>query len=285
MESNQPHDIYGPERHGRREKDIESDGHEIWDLNLTGGPENPGALEDIIGDGIQEARAHNAIIDESTARTIARTLAHALDGEAPNLDAFASDARIDRIGIEAEYFQLLDFPELPDIVLSWIDWLATYLLYRVHPDGPRPLAVPLSAADVPRQLVRDTSYIDGVELTLHRPAGLLEVGQALMHDRLQELINFYGDSMRAFLTLPDVNAAELELLRQFKELYVGSFEDATDALYGLSDLHEWNAELSEWAEARGLADMVAIDMEQMELRVRDIYDLVELKGRIYAFNR
>jgi hypothetical protein len=30
---------------------------------------------------------------------------------------------------------------------------------------------------------------------------------------------------------------------------------------------------------------VAIDMEQMELRVRDIYDLVELKGRIYAFNR
>lgn len=56
------------------------------------------------------------------------------------------------------------------------------------------------------------------------------------------------------------------------------------ALYGLVELDEWESQLERWANERGIdPDAVTISHEIIARQTREIYDLVETHGAVYAF--
>jgi hypothetical protein len=284
MEPEDKHTIYRLGRHGKREKDIEAAGIQRWDPNLAGGVENAEALEDIIGDGITDAEHHNADIDLSTARTIARAIANAL-GDAPALDKFAATGEGDRLRLEQEYLELNDNPTTPAIVRHWIDWLASFLFWRAHPEHPRPLAYPAQAGELPAVLVRDQIAIAGGAIELYRPASQTDDDRATMICAIEDLIAAKGHAAQAFLSLADIDASSLDLEAKFNDVYIGDYDDIDDVIAGLTDFHDWEVELEVWAERRGLGGMVALDRDEIEKMTRETWDIVELEGRCYVFNQ
>jgi hypothetical protein len=284
MEPEKKHTIYGISKHGRREQNLEAAGIEPWDPNLAGGVENAEALEDIIGDGIADAEHSRTDIDLSTARAIARVLANAI-GDAPALDHFAATGDGDRLIIEEEFLNLHENPTTPDIVRIWIDWLASFLFWSHHPEHPRPIAYPAHANELSRLLVRDRVDIGGVEVEMYRPASQSREDQALMAERTAELLAARGDLARAFLSLPDVDASLPNIAGLLDDLYIGVFDDIDEVLANITEYPDWEVELEKWAEQRGLIGMVALDRDEIEKMTRETWDIVELEGRCYVFNR
>ena len=278
------HTIYRNMRHGQHERPVEETGLDGGDPNLAGGIENAEAIEDIVGDGIVEARHAGSNIDEGTARTIARALANALNASAAHLDSFASTGVGDRRFLEQEYFELYGDDTTPEVIRSWIDWLASFLFWRDFPDHPAPLQMPSSAAELPGMLVPGTVIIDDQRIQLNWPASITTQLQALSSERLTPLLVAHGEAFRAYLTLPDINATDDTLLDNFQEHFEGVYDDIDDIMDNLSELRDWEAQLEAWALDRGLSGMVSIDREEVAAVTRTMWDIVEIGGRCYVFH-
>jgi len=284
MEPEKKHTIYRLGKHGRREQDLESAGIEPWDPNLAGGIENAQALEDIIGDGITDAEHGKTDINLSTARTIARAVANAL-GDAPALDRFAATGEGDRLLIEREYLDLFENPTTPDIVRTWVNWLASFVFWNEHPEHPRPIAFPAIAAEIPRFLVRDTINVPDSPIEFYRPASSPEEERTATLGRINYQIEEYGSRLRAYLTLADVDATSPTLIEDLEANYIGVYRDVTEIISTLTDFDEWESDLEEWASERGLRGMVALDVDEIEKMTRETWNIVELEGRCYVFSR
>ena len=63
-----------------------------------------------------------------------------------------------------------------------------------------------------RLLVRTTLTTSGTPVTVYVPASLDAGGMEQLIVRLEECDEFFGPAFRAFLSLPDVNAAAADLL-------------------------------------------------------------------------
>jgi len=285
MESKENHNIYGINRHGRRERPVEDAGIDGGDPNLAGGIENAEALEDIIGDGIVEANNAETVIDETTARTIARALTHALDDNSPALDAFARTGEGDRLAIEQEYFELYTNESTPDIVRNWINWLATYLFRRDFPETAPDLDLPYDAAVLPGMLILQSMNIGGNLTRFRRPADQTELSRAAMIARLETLLSEIGDPLRAYLGLPDVDASREDLVDRFRVDFAGEFKDLASAVDAVTEISGWERQLRAWAIDRGLEGMVAIDREKVEQLAREVWDIVTYGGRCYVFDK
>lgn len=92
------------------------------------------------------------------------------------------------------------------------------------------------------------------------------------------------DALQAFLALSDVNAGTDDIMESFHEAFVDTFESDEQALRALSPFEEWENDLAEWCIDHGI-EHEALDWNLAPLmtRLRDIYDLVKLNGKIYAF--
>lgn len=208
------------------------------EIDLTGVVRQDDALNDVIGDAIGEARA-DGVLPDWGARTIARALANEchdpLNGA---LHHFAVTGRFDPAVLADELIDLDEShndPELHERVF----WLDMYVASKVEA---------ARRADV----------------NVEAPSPLVDQGVAE-----------HGDAFRAFLRLPDTNAAEDDLLECFTDFYLGVY-DSMDAIMADLALGEVTPE----DEAQWAAEGVTRD----EL-VRATWDIVEIDGKLYVFTK
>ncbi|MBX9719632.1 MAG: hypothetical protein K2X36_12450, partial [Microbacteriaceae bacterium] len=178
-------------------------------------------------------------------------------------------------------------PRTGGLAREWINWLGTYLLHsEPHPDLPDGDEVEAARALLRTTLVTDQLNVGGVTLTVNIPASLTGLELREVVARLEQLPEIFEQSFHAFLTLPDVDASAENVADLFEQYFVGRFESEDDAIDGLTPIDEWETRLGEWTAELGLpAEAVTLDRSVISAQLREVYDVVEMEGRIYAFIR
>lgn len=151
------------------------------------------------------------------------------------------------------------------------------------PDGDQ---VEAARALLRSTLVTDQLNVGGVTLTVNIPASLTGPELREVVARLEQLPEIFEQSFHAFLTLPDVDASAENMADLFEQYFVGRFESENDAIDGLTPIDEWETRLGEWTAELGLpAEAVTLDRSVISAQLREVSDVVEMEGRIYAFIR
>ena len=236
-------------------------------------------------EGITSATEAGTEIDARTARTIAHILGRAF-GSQSALAEFGRTGEGVYHSLREEYLALYVDESIPPVVKEWIDWFGTYLVQRDGTGSGRQFMGADRTPDLDRLLVRATVSVDGVPHVVHAPATVNGSGITCLGEQLSNSPEARTAAFWAFLSFPDVNAADPNLVESFQDSFIEEFRTIEDALYGLTELTDWEADLRTFAEDRGLLpDAVSIDHDVIENQTRDVYDLVEIGGSIYAFNR
>ncbi|HEY5320220.1 MAG TPA: hypothetical protein VIJ76_05015, partial [Galbitalea sp.] len=122
--------------------------------------------------------------------------------------------------------------------------------------------------------------------TVHLPANYHGADVSGLAETLTELSLNEDPALQAFLSLPDVNAMNGDIMESFHEAFAGTYRDAEAALRALSPLEEWESDLAKWVIEHGVEHgALQWKLEPILARLRDVYDLVEWKGTIHAFNK
>lgn len=241
----------------------------------------PGRIEA----GITAALEQKREVHLDTARAIAEALSQAISDDSV-LARFADTGQGNYLALREEYLPLYGEPTTPAEVRRWIDWFGTFLVRRENTGSGRRFMNEHSDPVLERVLVRTILESQAGQVTVHLPATLNAREIIALTARLETLDELFGTSFKAFLTLPDVNAADPNLMESYRETYVGSFRTIEEALYALTPLEDWETELENWAADHGLGpETVRINLDTIEATMREIFDLVERNGLLHAFNK
>lgn len=244
-----------------------------------------GRFGQLIADGITTAMAKNTEIDDGTARCIAHALGRAY-GRSSTLAQFGRTGEGTYLNLRDEYLELYADDRASPATKELIDWFGTYLVQQEGIGSGRTYMNEHLPPKLGQLLVQTSVHIDDQRFAVHVPA-TSDSGEI---DKLVETLTLLklpeDRALQAFLSLPDVNAADPNVLESFRESYVGSYGDIENAVREFSPLEDWEVELSNWAADHGLPeDAVTIRTEPIEALVRETYDLVEWKGQIHVFNK
>lgn len=243
------------------------------------------SLSERIEVGIAAALEQKREMHLDAARAIAEALSQAV-GDDSVLARFADTGQGNYLALREEYLPLYGEPTTPTEVRRWINWFGTFLVQRENTGSGRRFMNENIEPVLERVLVRTVLESQAGPVTVHLPATLDAREIIALTARLEALDELFGTSFKAFLSLSDVNAADVNLLESYRETYVGSFRTIEEALRALTPLEEWEAELSTWATAHGLdAETVRMDLDAVEVTMRTMHDLVERNGLLHAFNR
>jgi hypothetical protein len=248
-------------------------------------PENGHALLETIEGGIDAARERQADITEHTARAIARAVANALGDYGRTLDEFARVGSGSYATVSEELLEVYNDPTTPAQVRTWIDWLGTYLVMRDFPDTSRQYIGSGPDPDLSRLLIPEWPKLGEEHELIYVPATKTGDDIQELTAGLVTLIEKHGDSLRAFLRLPDVDATSPNLLESFEQTFCGTYLDMDDVVLNVTEMSDWETELQQWAMERGIAGAVYIDRAAIEEQTREVYDIVELEGRCHVFYR
>lgn len=242
-----------------------------------------------IYEGTTSAQREGREIDDETARRIARVLGRAL-GRGSRLAEYGRTGHTDEPGtyeaLREEYLDLYIDPSTPQKVREWIDWFGTYLVGREQRSSGRQFMNEQLPPTLQLLLVETPVTIGGQTFTVHVSADRTQTNVDELRRGLEILELRNNDALQAFLSLPDVDATSTDLMESFEESFVGSFPSVEAALRGLLEVDEWEAGLQGFAAERGLLpEAVTLDLRVIEAQTREIYDLVEHKGAVYAFNK
>jgi hypothetical protein len=243
-------------------------------------------FQHFIIDGIADASDKHEEIDVLTARSIAHVLGRAF-GRTSALADFGRTGNGSYEALRDEYLALYTDETTPAEIKEWINWFGTFLVQREGSGSGRQFMGADRTPDLSRLLVQTRVDGGGGFHLLHAPASLTTVELDQLVERLTTgLEEAATGALWAFLALPNVNAADPNLLESFNDSYIGEFPHIWDALYGLTELTEWERELKAFAEERGIfPEAVNIDLDIIENQTRDVYDLIEIGGILYAFNK
>jgi hypothetical protein len=103
----------------------------------------------------------------------------------------------------------------------------------------------------------------------------LEAGQLPDSSLIRYGIGQHGDAFRAYLSLPDVDPERDDLIKSFRDFYIGTYESIEAVVQELADGVVTQDDLDQWA-----VDGITLD----EL-VRATWDIVELNGRFHVFTK
>lgn len=251
----------------------------------TAKPENGEALLETIEDGIDAARERQADITEHTARTIARAVANALGDNGRTLDDFARNGSGSYASLSEELLDVYNDQITPPQVRIWIDWLGTYLVMHDFPDTSRQYMGPGPNPDLSRLLIPEWPKLGEEHEIIYVPATKTGDDMQELAAGLTTLIEKHGDSLRAFLRLPDVDASSPNLIESFEQTFGGTYLDMEDVVLNVTEMADWETDLQRWAMERGIAGAVYIDRAAIEEQTREVYDIVELEGRFHVFYR
>jgi hypothetical protein len=248
-------------------------------------PENGEALLETIEGGIGAARERQADVTEHTARSIARAIANALGDNGRALGEFARTGSGSYAALSEEFLEVYNDPTTPTQVRTWIDWLGTYLVMRDFPDTSRQYMGAGPDPDLSRLFIPEWRQLGDDHELIYLPATKTGDEVQELTASLATLVEKHGDSLRAFLQLPDVDASSPNLMESFEQTYCGTYLDIEDIVLNLTEISDWETELQHWAMERGIAGAVYIDQAAIEEQTREVYDIVELEGRCHAFCR
>lgn len=242
-----------------------------------------------IYEGTTAARREGREIDDETARRIARVLGRAL-GRGSTLAEYGRTGYTDEPGtyeaLREEYLDLYIDPSTPQKVREWIDWFGTYLVGREQRSSGRQFMNEQLPPTLQLLLVETPLTIGGQTFTVHIPADRTQTSVDELRRTLEILELLKNDALQAFLSLSDVDATSPDLMESFHESLVGSFASVEAALRSLVEIEEWESDLEAFASERGLLPgAITLDSRVIEAQTREIYDFVEHKGAVYAFNK
>jgi hypothetical protein len=100
-----------------------------------------------------------------------------------------------------------------------------------------------------------------------------------------QVIPTNGDALDTFLDLPDIDPASTAVLDQFVLTYCGSYVDADAVLDGITDIRDWQRELTRTTDKLGIGEFVAIDREAILARIMEGWDIIPRHGRLHVFAR
>jgi hypothetical protein len=236
-------------------------------------------------EGITTAQTERREIDPMTARMIAHALGRAL-GRASALAKFGRTGEGTYEALREEYLGLYTEEGTPPMIKEWIDWLGTHLVQQHQAGSGRRFMNENASPDLDRLLVATRLRMGDSTSTVYIPASRTSLEVKSLAEHLSALPVAASPAFRIFLSLPDVDASSANIEESFHEAYVGEFVSIEDALYGLVELEEWETDLHNFAADRGvLPEALSIDHDVIEAQTREIYDLVERQGVVYAFNK
>lgn len=240
---------------------------------------------DHIAGGIGTALERHTGIELGTARCIAHALGRGI-GRESHLADFARTGEGTYALLREEYLRLRNAPDAPEWVREQIDWLGTFLIRREHPGARTVDYVEQYPVTLDRLLVPTGIEIGDWYVTVNVPGIYGSAQIAELRETLIDLAIDRDAALRAFLSLPDVNAMSSDIMGDFDRNYYGAFRNEEDALVALCDLDERERDVTDYAaERRLLIDGVTPDYEALREEVSELYDLVEEEGRCYVFNR
>lgn len=238
---------------------------------------------ELIAAGIAEAMEKHTEIDDGTARCIAHVLGRAFGRES----ALAGFGRTGEGGYEAlrdEYLAIYNGPDASVQAKELIDWLGTYLVQRENHGTLQRFGNEYLPPKLEQLLVPTGVDVGDWYFTVHVPAHYDRAAIEELAGTLHELQLDKDDALQAFLSLPDVNAMSGDIMKDFHENYIGTFDSFEGAVHGLLELDEWEKEVHEFAVERHLyVESITPDYEALLERARDAYDILEWKDKIYAF--
>ncbi len=261
--------------------------HEPHPLGAGGSPERltrtASKYEGWIAEGITAAHTESREIDLMTARLIGHVLGRAT-GRTSALADFGRSGEGDYESLRDEYLPLYADPTTPPEIREWIDWLGTHLVERDHLGSGRQYMNEHLPPKLKQLLVRTDIRIDSDRFTVHVPADASSMDIAQLEQHLAQLDLSWDEALQAFLSLPHVNALTEDITVAFSNSYIATFHNLEDAVDGLLEIDEWAKDITEYANDRGFAiESLSPDYEVLAERVRDAYDLVDWRGKLYGF--
>lgn len=241
-------------------------------------------FESRIADGLSAALTENREIDDGTARVIAHVLGRAY-GRASNLAEFGRTGEGTYSALREEYLQLYSL-DAPADIREWIDWFGTYLVDRENIGSSRRFMNEHLPPQLEQLLVRTEVSVDEEQFTVHIPAHYDNAAIAELTETLTVLNLPQNQALQAFLQLQDVNALSGDIMESFHESFAGSYSDMENLVRALSPLEDWESDLADWRDNHGIEpDALKWNIDLLGEHLRQIYDLVDWKGRLYAFSR
>lgn len=243
-------------------------------------------FEDRIRDGIAAAQAENSEISDGTARLICHVLGRAY-GRDSALAEFGRSGQGAYEPLRDEYLPLWADTNAPPDVRTWVNWLGTYLVRRENLGAQGRYDSPgQETPTLERLLVRTDVTVDGKTFTVNLPAKYGQTDIAELEDTLTLLQLPEDEALQAFLSLPDVDAMNGEIMESFHESFVGSFGSYESAIDHLLPIDDWEMELANWCDDRGLPETsvsFSPGLDTLLDLLRGNYDLVDGKDGIHVF--
>ncbi|MBC9944193.1 hypothetical protein ICL81_06655 [Leucobacter sp. cx-328] len=240
---------------------------------------------DFIAGGIAKAVEQRTDIEKGTARTIAHVLGRGI-GRMSALADFGRTGDGDYERIRDEYLTLYQDPDAPAWAREQIDWLGTFLIHRDFPNAQTTDHWEQRPFTLEKLLVPTVMVVDDRAVVTHVPGNYGSSAIADLGETLLELQAHEDAGLRAFLSLPDVNAMSGRIMEDFDEHYVRTYRDIEDAVHELAEVDEREREVTEYASERHLFfDTIQPDFEALIDEAREGYDFVEEEGRVYVFSK
>lgn len=240
---------------------------------------------DQIEEGLTYALEHQSRIDEGTARHIAHVLGRSLSPDS-TLSYFARTGSGTYTRLRDEYLSLHNDPAVTETTQELIDWLGDYLIRLDHPDAHTVTAEEIYPPRLDNILVPTAMTVGGINALVHIP-GIY--GTADIEDLKEELVNLRlpdDPGLQGFLALPDIDAMSGDIMEDFHQRHVGTWERIDDAITELCLLDDREEEIQDFAAERKLYyDYLTPDYEALQEELEESFSLVEKGGRAYVFSK
>lgn len=106
-----------------------------------------------------------------------------------------------------------------------------------------------------------------------------------VNPQIEQGIREHGDAFRAYLELPDVDLNRDDLIHTFREFYIGAFASMDALLDALTEIRDCVAAMNNVAASWGFDDMASLDSAKVEGVARETWDIVEINGKLYVFDK
>jgi hypothetical protein len=239
----------------------------------------------LIADGLQRALDAHTEVDHGTARCIAHVLGRAL-GRASALAEYGRTGDGPYLALRDEYLQLYSDAQADPSTRELIDWFGTYLVEQENTGSGRHFMNEHLPPKLDQLLVRTSILIGSERFVVHIPASW----HSGHEDNLVELLTVLhlsdDPALQAFLSLPDVSAGTGDIMESFHDAFAGTYPSEEAALRALSPLEDWELSLADWCIDQGLEhEALSWNYAPLMDRLREVYDIVEMKGVLHAFNK
>lgn len=239
-------------------------------------------FRDRIAEGLAQAAEQHTSIERGTARCIAHVLSRAL-GRESTLAAFARTGEGDYEELREEYLTLYHYANTA-WVTDLIDHFGVHLIRAAFPHAKTISALNADEAKLGRLLVPTAMEIGDMRVVVHIPGTYGATSITELSETLTELQIDKDPALRAFLSLPDVNAMSGDIMQDFDDNYIGPYRSIDDAIHKLSGVDDRIDEVNEYAEERCIViDQLRPDYGALSEQVSSGFDVVEEAGIAYAF--